>query len=488
MNYWQNRALPIAFRLLTPFCLVPRRYQNSEIRIPWCTTMSIEVPCSTSMASSDYMRVASHSSYVVRHIHTGITIHPWSYRIRIPAGAIDESSNRRIREESTARPVKGVFLAAAIFLSERMEKVSEDLKGGDFADRKSEEMAGKSMEIQRSKNPRGFSGADKIDLKKMNDQLEASMRRSIEAKRPKESWEIDVKNLVIKEKIGQGGFATVRRGTLDGQDVAGLWLQASAFKQGHVPSSVQPCQKFTDVKLLDFGKGKTKTEAQVARIKSSFRQEAVIWHTLQHPNVTQFIGASVGSSELVIHSNGSARTMQDQSNICCVVLEYLPGGTLKSFLSKSGGKRLPLNDVINLALDLAKGLSYLHSKKIVHRDVKTENILLDKNRTLKISDFGVARFEAQNPQEMTGCTGTLSYMAPEVLDLKPYDRKCDVYSFGICLWEIYSCTEPYAKKCSAEIASAVVNRGEEEVFDTKDEDNGENRIVIGLYCHVYFVF
>lgn len=59
----------------------------------------------------------------------------------------------------------------------------------------------------------------------------------------------------------------------------------------------------------------------------------------------------------------------------------------------------------------------MHSKKIVHRDVKAENMLLDTNRTLKIADFGVARVEAQNPKDMTGETGTLGYMAPEVFSL-----------------------------------------------------------------------
>lgn len=59
-------------------------------------------------------------------------------------------------------------------------------------------------------------------------------------------------------------------------------------------------------------------------------------------------------------------------------------------------------------------LSYLHSKKIVHRDVKKENMLLDKSRTVKIADFGVARVEASNPHDMIGETGTLGYMAPEV--------------------------------------------------------------------------
>lgn len=59
-------------------------------------------------------------------------------------------------------------------------------------------------------------------------------------------------------------------------------------------------------------------------------------------------------------------------------------------------------------------LEYLHSQRIVHRDVKTENMLLDNEKNLKIADFGVARVEARNPQEMTGETGTLGYMAPEV--------------------------------------------------------------------------
>lgn len=67
-------------------------------------------------------------------------------------------------------------------------------------------------------------------------------------------------------------------------------------------------------------------------------------------------------------------------------------------------------------------LSYLHSRKIVHRDVKTENMLLDIHRNLKIADFGVARVEAQNPRDMTGETGTLGYMAPEVRLLKYFDK------------------------------------------------------------------
>lgn len=77
-------------------------------------------------------------------------------------------------------------------------------------------------------------------------------------------------------------------------------------------------------------------------------------------------------------------------------------------------------------------LSYLHSKKIVHRDVKTENMLLDKTRTVKIADFGVARVEASNPNDMTGETGTLGYMAPEVCTILCV---CVCAGLHICIYE-----------------------------------------------------
>lgn len=86
-------------------------------------------------------------------------------------------------------------------------------------------------------------------------------------------------------------------------------------------------------------------------------------------------------------------------------------------------------------------LSYLHSKKIVHRDVKTENMLLDKTRTLKIADFGVARVEASNPNEMTGETGTLGYMAPEVCSLSV--RALALYMYETTIYTSCFCSSPF---------------------------------------------
>ncbi|XP_047980394.1 serine/threonine-protein kinase STY13-like isoform X2 [Salvia hispanica] len=212
--------------------------------------------------------------------------------------------------------------------------------------------------------------------------------------------------------------------------------------------------------VLEWGEDGMTTAEESDALQTSFRQEVAVWHKLDHPNVTKFVGASIGTANLKLPSEGALAASFNSlpSSACCVVVEYIPGGTLKKLLIKSSKKKLGFKIVVQLALDLARGLSYLHSMKIVHRDVKAENMLLDANRTLKIADFGVARVEAQNPRDMTGNTGTLGYMAPEVLDGKPYNRKCDVYSFGICLWEIYCCSTPYPNLSFAEVSAAVVQQ------------------------------
>ncbi|WOG83664.1 hypothetical protein DCAR_0102841 [Daucus carota subsp. sativus] len=288
-----------------------------------------------------------------------------------------------------------------------------------------------------------YMRADKIDFKSWDLQLEKHLSRVWSRDREvggggvptkKEEWEIDLAKLDIRNVIAHGTYGTVYKGSYDGQDVA--------------------------VKVLDWGEDGLATAAETAALRSSFQQEVAVWHKLDHPNVTKFIGASMGTSNLKIPSKNTSSDVHNSppSRACCVVVEYLTGGTLKKYLIRNARKKLAFKIVVQLALDLSRGLNYLHSKKIVHRDVKTENMLLDINRTLKIADFGVARVEAQNPRDMTGETGTLGYMAPEVLDGKPYNRKCDVYSFGICLWEIYCCDMPYPDLSFAEVSSAVVRQ------------------------------
>ncbi|PSS26861.1 Serine/threonine-protein kinase [Actinidia chinensis var. chinensis] len=284
--------------------------------------------------------------------------------------------------------------------------------------------------------------ADMInDLKRLDEELSKHLSRvwmmkhnvhninnGVETKvriRVREDWEIDVSKLVVKEKIGSGTFGSVHRGFYDGKDVA--------------------------VKVLDLGEDDQMKNSKTASRRSAFKQEVSVWHKLDHPNIAKMVGATRNSQEL-----DNCENLVPNKNASCILVEYLPGRTLKNYLVKSRRKKLAFNTVMQLALDIARGLSYLHSKKIVHMDVKTENMLLDKDRTVKLTDFGVARVEASNASDMTGQTGTLGYMAPEVISGEPYDHKCDVYSFGICLWETYCCDMPYPDLNFSELTSAVV--------------------------------
>lgn len=280
--------------------------------------------------------------------------------------------------------------------------------------------------------------ADKIDLKNLDVQLEKKRSRVwLEQQRsaspqPQQllEWEIDLAKLDIQSQIAHGTFGVVYRGTYDGHDVA--------------------------VKVLDWGQEGQET---TAKHREAFEKEVAVWHKLDHPNVTKFVGASMGASQLKIpKSKDSCSGAAVPNERCVVVVEFQHGGTLKTLLFKHRDKKLPYKKIIQLALDLARGLSYLHSKKIMHRDVKAENMLLDRKKTLKIADFGVARVEAQD-DDMTGQTGTLGYMAPEVLQGKPYNHKCDVYSFGIVLWETYCCAMAYPNYSFADISYHVVQLG-----------------------------
>ncbi|KAL5197526.1 hypothetical protein ABZP36_001038 [Zizania latifolia] len=292
--------------------------------------------------------------------------------------------------------------------------------------------------------------ADKLDLTSMDMKLEEHLAAKALGKHdggaegPKAEWEIDLSSLHIQRTVAHGVHGTLFRAEYNDQDVA--------------------------VKLLNWGEDGYSTPEEIAHLRESLEEVVTVWQKLDHPNVTKFIGASMKTTNLMIppsddddttsssggvHSNGD---VPPPNRACCVVVEYLAGGTLKSHLIKHMHSKLPYKEVVRFALAMTRGLSCLHSRNIVHRNVKTENMLLDGELNLKIADFGVARLEAQDPKEMTGTTGTLGYMAPKVLNGKPYNRSCDVYSFGICLWEMYCCDMPYADLSFTDASSAIVHQ------------------------------
>ncbi|KAL4557542.1 hypothetical protein LXL04_035723 [Taraxacum kok-saghyz] len=220
---------------------------------------------------------------------------------------------------------------------------------------------------------------------------------------------IDPQNLTLGKVIGSGSFGVVYKASYQGQTVA--------------------------AKVLDF-----KIKIPMGIMKEAFIEEVQVWKNLDHPNVTKMIGATV--SMITPNSRHKIKKPKPENNFC-VISEYVNGGTLGSYLWKHRSKKLPYKTVIGFAIDIAKGLSYLHSQKVIHCDVKPENMLMDEKKTIKIADFGVSEIEPLERFIISGEKGTRGYMAPELVSRQPHGRKCDVYSFGICLWEIYCCDVAY---------------------------------------------
>lgn len=143
-----------------------------------------------------------------------------------------------------------------------------------------------------------------------------------------------------------------------------------------------------------------------------------------------------------------------------LVLEYLPGGTLQAKLRSlaAEGRRLSASQTLNYAVQIAEGLAHAHRNGIVHRDIKTGNVLLDAEGNLKITDFGLARL--QGDAALTGpghAIGTAAYMSPEQARGREVDARADIFSFGVVLFEIATGELPFRGDHAQAIIHQILN-------------------------------
>jgi serine/threonine protein kinase len=141
-----------------------------------------------------------------------------------------------------------------------------------------------------------------------------------------------------------------------------------------------------------------------------------------------------------------------------IITRFCPGKSLFDRLHRSPRYRLSSQNLSTIAFQVAEGMRFLHANGIVHRDLKTMNILLDEPLIVKIADFGLAGI-MKDQQELVGGVGTPHYTAPEILEGKRYGLKVDVYSFGVMLWEIATGNVPFRDKSATEIYDFVVTHG-----------------------------
>lgn len=135
----------------------------------------------------------------------------------------------------------------------------------------------------------------------------------------------------------------------------------------------------------------------------------------------------------------------------------MAGGSLRKFLHNQEPYSLPLKIVLRLALDIAYGMNYLHSVGILHRDLKSENILLGEDMSVKVADFGISCLESQCGSGK-GFTSTYRWMAPEMIKEKHHTRKVDVYSYGVVLWELLTALIPFHEMNPEQAAFAVAQK------------------------------
>ena len=133
------------------------------------------------------------------------------------------------------------------------------------------------------------------------------------------------------------------------------------------------------------------------------------------------------------------------------VMEYAENGTLRTLINRyqENKWRMSSNDLAGIFMDIAYGLRFLHSKSIIHRDVKPENILMTSDYRVKLADFGISKIVGDDYAQAHTSIGSLVYMSPEVYLHQPYDKKCDIWALGLIFYEMAMMKHPFGRVVSS---------------------------------------
>ena len=125
-----------------------------------------------------------------------------------------------------------------------------------------------------------------------------------------------------------------------------------------------------------------------------------------------------------------------EKNTLNIVMEFCDGGDISGYIRSQLGRSLSENKIWKFFIQMCLGLNYIHKKKILHRDIKTMNIFLTRDETVRIGDLGVAKVLTENVNFAHTMVGTPYYLSPEMCEEKPYNEKSDVWALGCVLYEM----------------------------------------------------
>jgi len=179
------------------------------------------------------------------------------------------------------------------------------------------------------------------------------------------------------------------------------------------------------------------TPAKLEKYRERFYREAKAAGKLMHPGIVTVFDVGHTSQETPF-----------------IVMEYVPGQTLQKLLET---KSLEVAEAVRIARDVLDALAYAHSQKVVHRDIKTANILVTDEGHPKIMDFGIAHVVDAGFTEPEEIVGSLDYMAPEQLSKGPIDQRTDLFGFGVVLYRMLTGRLPFAGDSFAAVAQAILS-------------------------------
>ncbi|EYB92058.1 hypothetical protein Y032_0198g1612 [Ancylostoma ceylanicum] len=245
------------------------------------------------------------------------------------------------------------------------------------------------------------------------ERLEPQRTRALANKLAHEDWEIDEKQITLQCKVGSGSFGTVYRGEYFG---------------------------LVAVKKLNVG------EPTLQQLQA-FKNEVAVLKKTRHLNVLLFMG-----------------WVREPS--LAIVTQWCEGSSLYKHIHVVEPRvEFEMSTILDIFKQITLGMNYLHSKNIIHRDLKTNNIfLMDDMSTVKIGDFGLATVKTRwsGGQQSQQPTGSILWMAPEVIrmqDPNPYTTLSDVYSFGVVMYEVLSSSLPYSNINNRDQILFMVGRG-----------------------------
>ncbi|XP_019681504.2 serine/threonine-protein kinase Nek5 isoform X2 [Felis catus] len=173
------------------------------------------------------------------------------------------------------------------------------------------------------------------------------------------------------------------------------------------------------IKEIDFAK-------MPPQEKEASTKEVVLLAKMKHPNIVTFFSSF------------------QENNRLFIVMEYCDGGDLMKRIHRQRGVLFSEDQILSWFVQISLGLKYIHDRKILHRDIKAQNIFLSKNGMVaKLGDFGIARVLNNSMELARTCIGTPYYLSPEICQNKPYNNKTDIWSLGCVLYELCTLKHPF---------------------------------------------